>query len=93
MSRIQLEEAAASVSNGLNREHDDSEYELLIQFKTLDIFTKREQNQNIIFNIFEFSTIFHRNNVLMDSNIYNYVLSENIRIVSRMQYLRAKYRQ
>jgi hypothetical protein len=25
MSRIQLEEAAASVSNGLNREHDDSE--------------------------------------------------------------------
>lgn len=28
MSRIQLEEAAASVSNGLNREHDDSEYGL-----------------------------------------------------------------
>ena len=26
MSRIQMEEAAASVSNGLNREHEDSEY-------------------------------------------------------------------
>jgi hypothetical protein len=38
MSRIQMEEAAASVSNGLNREHDDSEYELLIQFKTLDFY-------------------------------------------------------
>jgi hypothetical protein len=43
-----MEEAAASVSNGLNREHDDSEYELLIQFKILDFN-----------NFFEFSTIFH----------------------------------